>query len=256
MKRTVIKAVLSFLKQHKRGLLTGVTIVGEVVAIIEAIKQGPEFKRIMDEYEAKKGTEDEMSKGELVKEMAIPALKVAAPAVVSITGAVAGHKIASEAIGSLTSALGVSQAIREEYREATRQIVGDEKAEEIEDKAIQSRIDSDSKTGQINNVIYTGHGMHKFYDAYTGRYFISDANFIESVANNFNNRLKSEMKLSANEFYSDLDLPPVDCGTENGFDIEYGGVGIKITWSNDEGNQPLGIMKFTKAPISMYSGRW
>ena len=250
-----IKVLANAIGKNKRVILTVITIAGEIAAIYAAVKNGPKYEKVLDEFRKKKEAGEPVDKKEVIKELAVPTAKIAVPAAISITAAVLNHKAATEAIQSLTSLYSVTKTGDEIYKEAVKRIAGEEVAEQIDHETYKEKCFSDLHTGQVNTVYQTGHGATKFFDAWSGRYFISDANYIKKVMNDCNQRLMSEQYISLNEFYQDIDLQPVDGGKDIGWNSEYGMIDLYIDYVSDEGDQPLGIVKFTNAPSWRYM-RW
>lgn len=252
------KNIIAGIKKHKRLILTIVTIAGEAVAIYEAIKNGPTFEKVLEDCKKKKEAGEKIDVKAVAKELAIPAAKVVGPFAVSVTATVINskdHKEAIEAVQTLTTLYSATKTGYEEYKKATKEVVGEETEKEIESATYKEKCFSDMKTGQLDQVYHTGHGVTKFFDAWSGRYFISDANYIKKVMNDCNQRLMVENYLSLNEFYEDLDLQPIDGGKDLGWNSEYGLIDLYIDYVSDEGDQPLGIIKFINAPSWRYH-RW
>lgn len=253
--RNAIKLVGCFVKEHERIILTVITIGGAAVSVIKAIQHGPTFERVIDDCKKKKEAGEEIDVKEVAKELAIPAAEVAIPFAISAGAAVLNHKKATEKIQALTTLYSATKMASEEYQAATKKLAGEDLDREIREEMYKDKCFSDLRTGQVDQVYQTGHGVTKFFDAWSGRYFISDANYIKKVMNDFNQRLMSENYLSLNEFYEDLDLQPIDGGKELGWNTEYGLVDLYIDYVSDEGDQPLGIVKFINMPSWRYM-RW
>lgn len=251
----VIKSASTFVREHERVILTVVTIAGSAVAVYKAIKNGPKFEEVLEDYKKKKEAGENPSKIEVAKELAKPAAEVAVPFTIGAVAAIANHKKATELISSAVSLYSTTKTIDEEFRKAVKEVGGEELEKEIDTATYKSKVMSDIKTGQINQVYQTGHGVTKFFDAWSGRYFISDANYIEKVKNDCNMRLMNERYMSLNEFYEDLDLQPIDGGKDLGWNTDFGLIDIYIDYCADEGGQPLGILKFHNAPSWRYT-RW
>jgi len=255
----VIKSIGSAISKHERTILTIITIGAEAMAIYEAIKEGPKFKKILEEKKSEgAGT------FETVKAVAPSAVKIAAPFIVSSGAAILNHKKASDTISSLSSLYTLSKTVHEEYKAANKEAIkeefGEEAAEKIERKTLgkqASKVYYDT-VNDPSQIISTGHGNDLFYDAWSGRFFYSDINYIKSTINDFNHRLMSEMFLTANELYSDLGLGPVGAGKDQGWNVDYGFADPRFYAEMDDLDKPYTVMEFANEPAFKYDmkGRW
>lgn len=248
-----------FANAHKRELFTIVAIGGELIAIIEAVKEGPKFREVIDEYNARKDTDDPMTKGEVVKDLAIPTLKIAIPAGLSIGATGMHYKVASDAIGHMGTLLGASRALQSEYLNVVKNTVGEEKAEEIEGQALKrSRpgiTHEECPTKEYSAIIPTGHGTDVFLDKWIDRKFYSDINYIKKVVNDLNYQLMNEHWISLNEFYQALGLPITECGRDIGWNVDYGQIDLVYYVDMDENDRPITIMGFKSQPCWRYEER-
>ena len=111
----LIKTIGGFIMKHERILLTIVTIGAEGIAIYEGLKQGPVFDEVLEKVK-----NDEMTKKEAAKELALPAVKVAVPFAISGTAAILNHKKASDTIQSLSSLIMLSKEAND-FKDAYKQ---------------------------------------------------------------------------------------------------------------------------------------
>lgn len=254
----IIKGISNALSKNERKILTIITIGAEALAIYEAIKEGPTFKKILDEKK-----EAGAGKLETIKAVAPSAIKIAAPFAVSASAALLNHKKASDTISSLSSLYTLSKTVHEEYKAANKEAIkeefGEEAAERIERKTAgkqASKVYYDT-VNDPSQIIVTGHGNDLFYDAWSGRFFYSDINYVKSIVNSFNYRLRSEMWLTANELYSDLGVGPVGAGKTQGWSAEYGEVEVTFYAEMDDLDKPYTVMEFKNEPVFEHSlRRW
>jgi hypothetical protein len=80
-------------------------------------------------------------------------------------------------------------------------------------------------------------------------------NFIKKVEADIYKRTAYEDYITVNEFYEEIDLPPVDCGKTNAFMSGVADIDISIDAELDESNRPYTIMCFRKDPISLFEVR-
>ena len=146
-------------KKNDRTILTGITVVSGVTAVIFTWRARPRCEEILDRL-----NEEGASNAEKAKEI----LPVIAPAAVSIfafvTSALLNHKRTGDTITTLASALQIGQTVHEEYVKSTEKVVGTEKAEEIATDA--ARTVAESRPVIVDRVVDTGNGKFIFREPY------------------------------------------------------------------------------------------
>lgn len=242
----LIKTIGGFIMKHERILLTIVTIGAEGIAIYEGLKQGPVFDEVLEKVK-----NDEMTKKEAAKELALPAVKVAVPFAISGTAAILNHKKASDTIQSLSSLIMLSKEandFKDAYKQQVAKEFGPEKAEEFEKNIYRDRVKADYAREAIE-YIPTGHGNGRFYEAWSGRYFLSDINYIKKIENDLNKLLRIEMWVSVNDIYSELGIPRSDCGTNLGWHAnDRNEIEFEFDCQMDENDIPYTILRFRYDP--------
>lgn len=243
-----VKSIADVAVKHENGILTAVTIAGTLAAVYFAIKDTPKCIEVLDELNSKDEEVTNLDKAKAV--LPIMGRTMMATAV-AVGGALCNFKSTSKQIKELTGALetvssgySVLKSIQEEYRKE----VGEEKAKEIEEKVVKNSIVYD-KTNDASRIITTGHGQDLFYDAWSGRYFLSDINYVKKVVNDLNYQLMNEMHITANEFYANLGLPGIDAGKTLGWYVDYGQIDVQYFVEMDECDKPYTTMVFRNEPI-------
>lgn len=187
---SVLKAAGKFISSHERILLTCVTIGAEVVAVAEAIKEGPTFEKIREDIREMRENGEEVKKKEVAGRCAVPVLKILIPLVLSIFAAILNHKKSSEAIQSLTSMVILGREAREAYKASVKENVEPEVAEKIKkesgEKAAEKSIKAPKKK---RNVIVTGNGDDLIYDEFFNVWLESSTNYIEAARLEENSKL-------------------------------------------------------------------
>jgi len=252
--------VIDVAKRNERMILTVVGISTELLAVGEAMVEGPKFKRLADEMKETKEKGEEINKKDIALRALPSVLKIAIPLGISITAQVLNQKKATDTIQSLTSLLMLAREGKAALKEQMVIEMGQEKADAVEDKATKAKIDrdfSDASVGARPYVIETGHGMTKFYDDFSGRYFYSDANYIDKTINKLNAVLIEAADhrggVLLNELYEELGLPAIDAGDDRMWTFDSGLIAHRIASGIDEANQLYGILYFTNKPEKVVS---
>lgn len=252
----VFKPVMKQIEKHDRTILTAVTVVSTLYAVYRAAKDGPKFKKILEECK-----EDGCTTFETAKRLAPAAVPTAAATAVAVGSALCMNKVCSDTINGLSSALGLAQAAKTEIIEHTEKIAGPETAQKIKESVAKSHVNADlpgGGTAGINNIVVTGHGNDVFYDDFSGRWFYSDINFIKKAVNDLNYQLINDMFVGLEEFYAYLDLPPIGASRFLGWNVDYGTIELDFTADLDETGKPYTVMMFksNSEPSSKYDRRW
>lgn len=244
--------VVKWLASHSEIILTGVSIGGTVAAVYFALKDGPKCNKILEEL-----NEEEASNVEKAKAVGKTMYRTGIAAAVSIGASLLNHKFTMSKIHTLADGYLVMQHFNKEREEAEERVLGPDKKKDIDSAVAGKHLRHDSIEG--SKVIATGHGNGLFYDAWSGRYFLSDVNYIKKVVNDKNYQLRNDMFISLNEFYNELGLPRIDAGNEMGWNIDYGQIDVIYTAELDECDQPYTYISFAVNSMPCYkygSGRY
>ena len=251
----ILKPVGKAVNEHKGTILTVVNIAATCYAVYRAYKDGPKFKKVLEECK-----EEELGFVDTAKKVIPVAAPTVAAVAVSGLSAVGMNKEIGELKGALdgmTSAYDLMRIAKTEYEEKTEQVVGPEKAAEIRESIAKDHFDKamDEKREGIKNVIVTGHGDDLFYDDWSGRFFTCDINFIKKAVNDLNYQLINDMFVGLNEFYAYIGLPENGAGRQMGWDVDYGTIELDVVPALDECDRAYTIIRFRKEPIDKFSNR-
>lgn len=188
------------------------------------------------------------------------------PAVIAgTTGAVCiikGYSINAKRTAALATALSITDNAYREYRDKVVEVIGTEKEQEVLDKVAQDTKKPDICDAGVvpyrgGEVVVTSDDSQLCYDTAFGRYFMSSKNRIKAAENEINRRLLSEDRVSLNEFYDELGLPPVDMGDELGWSASRDGfVDILIGhWLSEDG-RPCIAISYRVSPRIDYNRYW
>lgn len=215
---------------------TATTVIGSTIGLAATVvltwRARPKVDRILEEkrHEIEEINDDpfltDEEKAEERKKTTRHTLKelvvVSAPVVICAT-ATAGFNIgmavyAGKAISKWHEAAIVSDAMYQDLFKATKEEVGEEKMQEIQEKAAQNKVERDYPFFEVgeywpDGIIQARGGSQVFYDHMTGMVFRSDEKTIMEVCNYMNTRLASgqEPFFTYNEFLAEMCLPQVGC---------------------------------------------
>lgn len=252
---TVKKAV----EKKSPEILIAFGIAGMITTTVLAVKATPKAMEKIKEVEKNKKEEFDrdhgyseldtmfkLTKPEVVKatwKCYIPAAISGATSIACIVGANTVH---SKRNAAIATAYKLSEKALTEYKEATIEEVGKEKAKAIKDRVAQKQLDNNPVND--SQVIITGNGKQLCYDGVSGRYFESSIQEIETAVNEINRSLNYDMYVSLSEFYDELDLEHTDISDELGWNLDDGLVEISYGTMIAKDNRPCITLEYHVAP--------
>lgn len=244
-------SIISTIKEHRNELLVATGIVSFFVAIGTSINATPKAMQAKEEAEMAVGRE--LTKKEHFKILA----KNYAPTVIAAAAGtaciVAGTKgLDKKAMVFEAAAIAADKAI-DEYKHEIVTRLGTEKAGEI----ISSVEEKTNYTAQKqpDAIGYApGNGRFLVKDAYTGRYFYSDAQKIQDDINSFNDELNAsqDRALTLNELYDYMGIDHCEVGEDHGWISGNGRV--QIRWDSDLSEQktPCIVFHYVTKPAPLW----
>ena len=235
----LVEKAVKFTDEHQREIMLGGAIAGTVVTAVLSWKAGIKADKVLAEqkekmdkiqYDADNMTEDEFNEAkkqttiETVKKMAPIVAPPALAAAGTIISVVAGYRVASTQIATLSALYSMSEKALADQLEKTKEVVGPKKAQEIADAVTAKKVESNKI--DKNTIINTGKGTTLCLDDMSGRYFYSSAEEIKKACNTINKRMMDEYYISLNELYDELGLPEITLGEDVGFNIDDGLIDI------------------------------
>lgn len=216
---TVTKKFGGVLSKNSPEILTVLACGGVISTVVLAVNKTPEALLILEEetkYRQKKRLSSitKVEKFKLTWKCYIPAGVVGVTTIGCIIGA---HTVNARRNAALASLYALSESAFREYKTKVIQEIGKSKETKIHDDVVKDHIAAHPSGG---NVILTGTGDVLCYDMLSGRYFMSSYEVIRRKVNDLNYDLRSEMRLTLNDLYYALGLPPIELGTMVGFDLE------------------------------------
>ena len=218
--------VVNEVQKNSPTILTATAVVGVVATAIFAVKATPKaeqkLQNLEEEYQ-KKFDDGEIDSPKVPKiEIAKKVAPVYLPAVLmgagTITSIIFANTVSMRRQAALASAYSLSEKAFEEYREKTKEVVGEKKEDEIQKKVYKDELAEQDP--RLLNVTHTGKGEQLFKEMVTGRYFRSSKAAIGEAENNLNKELIKgiDTYISLNDAYDELGLENVDIGDLLGWD--------------------------------------
>lgn len=247
------KAIVVEAGKRSPVILTGLAVAGVVTTVVLAVRASKEFEEAKKEREEALNNVEETAKNaenpdqESVKEerkkinwiFAKKIAKVFLPTFISATltiGCIIGGQVISlRKQAALAAAYSVSESTLKDYTKKTRDIAGDEKADEIERAVAEKSISKGS-------IIDTGLGDDLFYDRCTGRMFRASTAAIEKAVNTVLREVSGKFSANLNTFYDALNLPNAGLGEAFGWDERSEPLDVRYVAGMTDWNEPYSII--------------
>jgi len=194
-----------FLKRNSSTILTVIGATGVVATAVLSAKAVPKAIKLLDEARNKKG--DTLTTTEKIKATwtaYVPAVITGASTIACIFGI---NYLSVKNQASLMSAYALLDNTYKEYRNAAKNVYGDDADAKIKSEIVKMNVeDMDLPTGTI-----------LFFDFQSMRHFISTIEKVEQAEYDFLDILHRRGYATMNEYYALLGLPPVDFGDRLGW---------------------------------------
>ena len=248
LKYRTARAAYRFVNHNAPTLCTIVAVGGVVVTVGLAVKATPKCIDILEEMDNNGAT-----KKERIKAVAPTLAPVILSGVITIGCIIGGNYISATRIEALSAALSLSNKAKVAYEDAAKEILGEEKAEEIKDKAAVKEAGRPPK--EPDKVLNTGKGDTLYYEPYSGRWFRSNPAAIDAAENRCNRDMTtSNIEYSMNEYYYELGLPEIYAGELLGWNPNNasGLISIKPVPAINDVGEPYIILAHYNEPSVKY----
>ena len=236
--------------KHSPEILTGIGIAGMITTTVLAVKATPKALRLIEEKKQEENV-DKLTPSETVKatwKCYIPAVVTGVASTACLIGA---SSVNARRTAALATAYKLSETALTEYREKVVETVGEKKEQIIREKIDKDRIENNPVN--TREVIITAKGDTLCYDAISGRYFKSDIDQIKRSINILNRRLLTEMYISLNELYDELDLDHIEVGDSLGWNIDDGLIDLYFSSQLAKDGTPCVVLSYERPPKYGYS---
>ena len=184
-------------------------------------------------------------KVELVWKLYIPA---ASTAVLTVGAIVFANRIGTRRAAALAAAYSISERAIEEYKAKVVERMGVTKEQAVRDEIAQDRV---KRNPVSREVIVTGKGEVLFYESFTGRYFTSTIQAMDSAVNEINAQIISDNYAALTDFYYKIGLAKTSMSDEVGWSAP---TLLKVQYSTTiaEDERPCIVIDFEAGPIRDY----
>lgn len=240
-----LKKVQRTLSKKSPELLAAIGISGYFTAIVLAVTETPKALQLIDEERDDNGY---ISKKDAVKASWKCYIPSAATAVGATISMVASVSISNKRNAALATAYATALTAAREYKETVKEVVGEEKEKEVNDKIAEKRIKENPVTK--NDVLLPKEGDTLFYDPYSGRYFRSTVNEIKGILADLSYAMLNHDVVNLNDLYDMIGLDRTLVGRDYGWEINHvGTISPMFSTQLADNNQPCIVLGFNYEPM-------
>lgn len=233
MMKPVIKTVRILVSKNASDLL----LFGGIGCILGggalAIRQTPKAVKLLEENKKK----DNLEKIKEVAPLFVPTVGLVGVGIVQI---VCARNITKNKLAAMTTAYTISDKAYKTYRDKVKEIVEPEKYENIQREVARETVDRNPANKECINV--SGNKV-LIYDSSADRYFEGTLNEIEKAVNILNKRMRNDMVISLNEFYTEIGLNCTKTGEYLGWNIDKDEIEINTSSDISEDGRPYMILE-------------
>lgn len=240
-----MNAFTSFLSKNKSGIFIGLGLGSMIMATVSGIRYAPMARDALDAKKEELGT-DKLAPVDTITTTLpyfIPTLMFTGVGVACILG---GNQINVNRGAAAMAAYTLSESTLREYRDKTREIVGEKKEKDIREAVAKEVIEQNPLKGR--EVIITGKGETLCFEKISGRYFKSDIERLRKIENQLNKRMITETFITLNELYLEMGLDPIELGEELGWDIDRGYIWMQFSAQLTDNGEPCLVVDFEVMP--------
>lgn len=250
--KATAKVGLKMGKDKAPVILTGMAIVGVVATVAATFKAQKRAEEVVDRMTEQNGGERPDSL-DILKKVAPVYAPVVVTSGLTIAAIVGAQTINMRRQAALAALLSLSEETLRDYKEKAKEVVGEEKAKDIDEKVIEDRA---RQTTDLN-VTYTGDGGDLWFEPISGRWLMTSFHKIKEAMMHFNSTLVYDNALSLNEWFTELGLPETVMGDSLGWKSDKplqvhleGGENDHYHLRSD--GKPYGIILYSVEPTASY----
>jgi hypothetical protein len=250
--RELLKRAQKITIDNSPAILTAVAVTGTVTtayltgrasikaAEILAAEEGrQQYTRVGLKLEPKE-------KVALTWKLYIPAVSTGLLTVTCIIGA---NRIGTRRAAAVAAAYTLSEKAFVEYRDKVVEKLGDKKEQDLRDELAQDKVTKNP--GNSSKLVIVDGKSVLCYEAYTGRYFISDMETLRKAQNDINFRVNNDYYASLTDFYNEIGLTQTSISDEVGWNADKL-LDLKFSTTMSEDGRPCIVIDYAVAPVRDY----
>lgn len=252
--------VLGFAKEYSPEILIGTGVVGMMTSTVLAVRATPKALSLMEDHKSDIGV-TYLTRKEIVELTWKQYIPAAGIGIVSAACIVLGTTKNVKRNAALATVYALSENTLKEYQRKTKEIIGEEKAKEIDTEVAKARCKEVPVIVEDNDsayITYTGYGDTLIYDTFSGRYFRSTATAVERAVNQVNKHIFNDYLMTVNDFYNEINVPTIGAGNLIGWKSDKDMMEISFDSDVDTNGNPYLVLTYVTRPVPLYTqhGTW
>lgn len=218
----------NFARSLKRAapiIFTGLSILGTIGTAILSARSAVKYKEITDDWKLEEP--DKKEKMIITAKTFAPAALIGLATILSTTGA---SYLNAKNVASISAGYAMLTKGYKDFEKKARSVIGEDKYREIK-RAIG--IDS-AKIKEYKKADMADSDNVTFYEAFRDEFFERDKSTVIEAEYAVNRLMATQGYVSLNEFYEQLDLPPIDLGDQIGWSYGLGADLYGYAWVDFE----------------------
>ena len=255
MNATIFRRMGKYASDNAPALFTAAAVVGTVATAYLSGRAVLRADQIVRNYEqeAQHLTGDEGYKANAQKVAELTWLEYIPPffsGICTLVCIVAANRIGTRRAAAMAAALALTERAYDEYKEKVVEKLGENRERKIKDELAQDQVTRNPvPDGQI--IFLDGTASQLCYEAYTGRYFVSDMETIRKAANDINHQVNINNYCSLGDFHDAIGLDRCDVSDEMGWNLDRL-LELDFSATLTAKGQPCMVMRYNVAPIRNY----
>lgn len=243
----IVKRLGKFTTDNSPTILTVIGVTGTLATALLSAKAAIQADRIIeDEQRGRHVPLTPREKVGLVWPHFIPPIGVGCFTIGCIIGA---NAIGTRRAAGLAAAFALSEKAFLEYRDKVVEKIGENKERDLRDELQQDRVTQSSNLGEM---VVIGNGSVLCFEAFTGRYFLSDMETLRKAQNDINYDVNNNYYASLTDFYDLIGLPKTSNSDEVGWNVN-SLLELRFSTVLSTDGRPCLAIDFVVSPIRGYN---
>lgn len=212
--KKIVSNIIESIGKNSTTILTGAAVTGVIGTVTLGVRA---TIKACDELD--KDARSQMTKKDVFKKVWKYYISTTICGVSTVICIISLHRISNKQLIKLAGTCKVLESAGIEYQKKVEETIGAEQEKKIKEAIIKDKIDNDDMNEKEVIVL---DGNQLVYDTLSGRYFMSDEETILRVVNRCNSMILFGDRVTLNDFYAELELPPIDIGDMLSWDVDNG----------------------------------
>lgn len=234
-----LKNIFNRIYKYSPEILMGISITGVVTTTIFAIKATPKAEELLKKAK-KRQKKEKIEFIDVVKTCYKPYIPMSISAILTVSSIIGSNYMSKKQKMALATLYSISENALKVYQEKVIDQIGETKHNKIKDSINKEKAEKliDSNPTQFSSMVVSGTDV-LFCDTTFNTWFVSNMDTVRRAVNSVNYRLNSEDYISLNEFYGELNVPPIEKGFDIGWNIGQGLLEVHYTCGLTDDRNPL-----------------